>query len=94
MAIGLDMNKLSKSRQEDSHSWFDEDTEVLGPPHYIIIRSSPRAQSVHSPSYRQWLLLLSWIDFNTVCIIKYIQYKVWDEVTYPFQNFNGKAVEV
>ena len=25
---------------------------------------------------------------------KYIHYKVWDEITYPFQNFNGCTVEV
>ena len=27
-------------------------------------------------------------------ISNYIQYKVWDEITYPFPNFNGEAVEV
>ena len=24
----------------------------------------------------------------------YIHYKVWDEITYPFPNLNGKTVEV
>ena len=24
----------------------------------------------------------------------YIHYKVWDEITYPFLNFNGATVEV
>ena len=24
----------------------------------------------------------------------YLQYKAWDEITYPFSNFNGGAVEV
>ena len=27
-------------------------------------------------------------------ICNYIYYKVWDEITYPFPNFNGTAVEV
>ena len=29
-----------------------------------------------------------------VCISNYINYKVWDEITYPFPNFNGYTVEV
>ena len=28
------------------------------------------------------------------CIIDYIHYKVWHEITYPFPNFNSAAVEV
>ena len=24
----------------------------------------------------------------------YIQYKMWDEITYPFINFNGATIEV
>ena len=27
-------------------------------------------------------------------ISNYIHYKVWDEITYPFLNFNGCTVEV
>ena len=27
-------------------------------------------------------------------ISNYIHYKVWDEITYPFLNFNGATVEV
>ena len=30
----------------------------------------------------------------TVWISNYIRYQVWDEITYPFQNFNGGTVEV
>ena len=26
--------------------------------------------------------------------LNYIHYKVWDEITYPFLNFNGATVEV
>ena len=39
------------------------------------------------------VLLLSWINFNAN-MDDYIHYKVWDEITYPFPNFNGCAVEV
>ena len=27
-------------------------------------------------------------------ISNYIHYKMWDEITYPFLNFNGATVEV
>ena len=33
------------------------------------------------------ILIPAWIS-------NYIEHKVWDEITYPFPNFNGKAVEV
>ena len=28
------------------------------------------------------------------CISNYIHYKMWDEIAYPFPNFNGSTVEV
>ena len=31
---------------------------------------------------------------NRVWISNYIYYNVWDEITYPFPNFNGFTVEV
>ena len=31
---------------------------------------------------------------NDIVIIGYIRYKVWNEITYSFANFNGAAVEV
>ena len=34
-----------------------------------------------------WTLTPAWIS-------NYIHYKVWDEIIYPFQNFNGATVEV
>ena len=40
-----------------------------------------------------WPLLLTWINFTT-WISNYIHYKVWDEIIYPFLNFNGCTVEV
>ena len=42
-----------------------------------------------------WPLLLTWINFNpSMDICKYIHYKLYDEITYPFLNFNGATVEV
>ena len=40
------------------------------------------------PFYKHGLTLIP------VWISNYIQYKVWDEITYPFPNFNGATVEV
>ena len=38
--------------------------------------------------YKHGLTLIpSWI-------INYIHYNMWDEITYPFPNFNGATVEV
>ena len=37
-------------------------------------------------------LLLTWFHFNHT--MDYIHYKLWDEITYPFLNFNGATVEV
>ena len=38
--------------------------------------------------------LLIWFSFNPVRISNYIQEKVWDEITYPFPNFNSATIEV
>ena len=39
-------------------------------------------------------LLLTWINFFSEWISNLIHYKVWDEITNPFPNFNGATVEV
>ena len=42
-------------------------------------------------------LLLTWTNFDlrrTLISSNYIHYKVWDEITYPFSNFNTSTVEV
>ena len=42
----------------------------------------------NGPFYLHGLTLIpAWIS-------NYIHYKVWDEITYPFLNFNGCTVEV
>ena len=37
--------------------------------------------------YHGLTLILAWIS-------DYIHYEMWDEITYPFLNFNGATVEV
>ena len=39
-------------------------------------------------------LWLTWINFNTAWISNDIHFDVWDEITYPFPNFNDGTVEV
>ena len=41
----------------------------------------------------QWPLLLTWFNISA-WISNYMPGKVWDEITYPFLNFNGCTVEV
>ena len=41
--------------------------------------------SNQKPFYR-WTLIPPWIS-------NYTYYKEWNEITYPFQNFNGTATE-
>ena len=46
------------------------------------------AWSSKGPFYKPGLTLISSRMSN------YIHYKVWDEITYPFPNFNGAVIEV
>ena len=39
-------------------------------------------------------ILLTCFNLIPVWICDYIHYKSWDEITYPFPNFNGATVEV
>ena len=43
---------------------------------------------VWAPFYKHGLILIP------VWICNYIHYNVWDEITYPFLNFNGATVEI
>ena len=38
--------------------------------------------------------LRPWLNLNPSMISNHIHYKVWEEITYPFPNFNGCANEV
>ena len=46
----------------------------------------------------RWVSLRWWLynieDMGPAWISNYIHYNVWDEITYPFINFNGATVEV
>ena len=49
---------------------------------------APTFRDTCGPFYQHGLTLISaWIS-------NYVTYKVWDEITYPFLNFNGCTVEV
>ena len=37
--------------------------------------------------------LLTWINFNPSMMSNYIHDKVWNQITYPFPNFNSATVE-
>ena len=37
--------------------------------------------------------LLAWFYFFPAWMRNYIHYKVWDEIAYPFLNFNGATVK-
>ena len=46
------------------------------------------SSDICGPFYYHGLILIpAWIS-------NHIHYKVWDEITYPFLNFNGATVEV
>ena len=55
-----------------------------GPPSW----STSAWKTTSSPFYQHGLTLIpAWMN-------NYIHYKMWDEITYPFLNFNGCTVEV
>ena len=41
-----------------------------------------------------WPLLLTWLTSIPAWISNHMLNKVWDEITYPYLNFNGATVEV
>ena len=43
---------------------------------------------------RLWLPLLAWLPSIPAWISNHMPSKLWDEITYPFPNFNGSTVEV
>ena len=47
-----------------------------------------------APFFHQWSLLLTWITLNSSMDDNHMPSKVWDEITYPFPNFNGCTVEL
>ena len=50
----------------------------------------------HMSQYTPWIMLEVRTSSCSVVvwISNYIHYNVWDEITYPFPNLNGSAVEV
>ena len=54
---------------------------------WIYIEHGPRNMMRYSANIQTVSLIAAWIA-------NYIHYKVWDEITYPFTNFNSATVEV
>ena len=55
---------------------------------FIVSSNTLFSKQSRAPFYWHGLTLIpTWIS-------NYIHYKVWDEITYPFLNFNGATVEV
>ena len=55
---------------------------------YMSIVKKVSVESPGAPFYWHGLTLISaWIS-------NYIHYKMWDEIIYPFLNFNGATVEI
>ena len=73
--------------------------QVVGFLHSTMARRDRSLQFL-SVSVKAWMaacvllgpLLLTW--FIPAWISNYTHYNVWDEITYPFLNFNGATVEV
>ena len=68
----------------------------------ILPEDTPYIETVPRPHcIEQSIIGNSWVPFYEhgltlipAWISNYIHYKVWDEITYPFLNFNGATVEV
>ena len=59
-----------------------------GPKQPVDVPSVTLQTPTCGPFYKHGLTLIpAWIS-------NYIHYKEWDEITYPFLNFNGCTVEV
>ena len=54
---------------------------------FVNVDENPSWYHVWIPFYQHGYLIPAWISH-------YIHYKVWDEITYPFPNFSGAAIEV
>ena len=65
-----------------------EDTGLVNKSSWDIMWiRAPSAELLGRLSYLLGPLLLTWIS-------NYIHHNVWDEITYPFLNFNSATVEV
>ena len=58
--------------------------------------SRPHFENVYLKPWYNYVgpLLLTWLILIPAWIGNYIHYEVWDEITYPFLNFNGATIEV
>ena len=58
----------------------------------VLVKCNATPPRTSTISKRKWdIYLLSFR--NMECVSNYIHYKLWDGITYPFQNLNRAAVE-
>ena len=60
----------------------------------LAFTSSAAIRPTSITPYNRGSLYKHGLTLIPVWISNYIHHKVWDEITYPFPNFNGAAVEV
>ena len=53
-----------------------------------LVNSQIEYEGARAPFYQYDLTLIP------ACMSNFIHYDVWDEITYPFQNSNGTAIEL
>ena len=74
-----------------STSWRCDDTDSL----YIFFTENMSLFILYNQQWDCWgPFYLHGLTLNWTWISNYIHYEVWDEITYPFWNFNGATVEV
>ena len=82
--LGLKLNHVSKRGQKSVSQTTDEVNAWMNNGTYLYFVLC----KAWGPFYQHGLTLIpTWIS-------NYIHYKLWDEITYPFLNFNDATVEV
>ena len=62
-------------------------------PNCSCLRNSPAIAIFSFTHHDLGPLLLTWFDINPSWIRNYIHFEVWNEITYPFPEFNGYTME-
>ena len=70
------------------------DIDYIGQIFHSIMETTIMRTEGFSLAVPQGPLIQTWIKFNRRWISEYIHYKVWEEITYWFPNFNGCTGEV
>ena len=78
---------------ESELEFTDEKSTLVGKQQVLALL--PNSLTPYVPPFTYLVLLnLPGLTLIPAWISNHIHYKVWDEITYPFLNFNGCTVEV